>query len=87
MIPCTSCNRHIKSSETTCPFCGTHHVPPPRSKALASLNSAVAIVLTPFILAACYGAMPEVDNDGDGWNQGPDCDDRVAAINPDADEV
>ena len=46
----------------------------------------VGAVVTPFVLAACYGMPPGEDRDGDGWDEYMDCDDDNAAVNPDAAE-
>lgn len=49
-------------------------------------------VLTPIVLAACYGPPMKAaesvapDNDGDGFDSLVDCDDENAAVNPDATE-
>lgn len=29
LVPCSSCNRHVESEETSCPFCGAALVPRP----------------------------------------------------------
>ena len=47
MIECPSCRRHLRSSESSCPFC--------RSSSLDRVKTAVGIGLTTLVLAACYG--------------------------------
>jgi hypothetical protein len=44
---CPDCHRHLRETETACPFCA-------RSLPVTALK-VVAIVLTPIVLAACYG--------------------------------
>jgi hypothetical protein len=47
VITCPDCHRHLRETETACPFCA-------RSLPVTALKVAV-IVLTPLVLAACYG--------------------------------
>jgi hypothetical protein len=47
MTPCPHCHRHLRDSEATCPFCA-------RSLPVTVLK-VTAILLTPLVLAACYG--------------------------------
>ena len=48
MIQCEACGRHLRAQEKGCPFCRK-----PRTRNIAVAMSAV---LTPVVLAACYGA-------------------------------
>jgi len=76
LIPCPGCDRHVKSDETTCPFCqaalastrpcvGGCSGPPPARLARAALVAAGAALLG----AACqsqsvivpYGVSPQPD--------------------------
>lgn len=49
MISCPKCGRHHKLEETACPFCRS------KSSAKSVIGLAVTTVLTPVMLAACYG--------------------------------
>jgi hypothetical protein len=33
LVPCASCNRHVESEETACPFCGAALTPRPDARA------------------------------------------------------
>ncbi len=72
MKPCTDCGRHIRDQEDRCPFCSA---PGLGSK----IYGTVAAMLTPLVLAACYGGPPcegSTDVDGDGYTtECGDCDD------------
>ena len=82
MIACSDCGRHHRDDASACPFCAAPS--PLRSQVLRTLGA----VVTPLVLAACYGAPPGeiVDEDGDGFSTMEDCDDTNAAVNPDAAE-
>lgn len=94
MIRCQGCLRHIHDEESTCPFCGTS-ARRGMGKLVTTMGAGVAAV----ILAACYGPPAggwdgeiwddtgTADFDEDGFDEGVDCDDRDADINPDADEI
>lgn len=96
MVPCPSCNRHLRAADASCPFCGATRALP-FGRAFQAIGGAV----TTLVLAACYGAPPgsfdkvepdtamdtAVDADDDGFGADVDCDDANAAINPDAAEV
>ena len=56
MIPCTQCGRHHRVSEEKCPFCSS------RLPLKGPVGVAVATVLTPLVLAACYGGGPKLDD-------------------------
>jgi hypothetical protein len=49
MISCPKCGRHHKLDETACPFCRS------KSSAKSVIGLAMTTVLTPVVLAACYG--------------------------------
>jgi hypothetical protein len=51
MTPCPRCHRHLRDHETACPFCAA---PLPGSMSSTALKIA-AVILTPLVLAACYG--------------------------------
>ncbi len=51
MIPCKECGRHLRSSEEACPFCSAPGLG-------ARMLRTVGAVLTPVVLAACYGSAP-----------------------------
>lgn len=87
MVPCIRCHRHLLSRALPCPFCA--------APAAGRFGAALAVVMTPIVLAACYG-MPKdfhtgdstepADLDADGYNDLVDCDDANAAVNPGATE-
>lgn len=52
---CTTCSRHIRSTEGRCPFCDAPSTS--RSPARAVVMAAV-VVATGLTLAACYGGPP-----------------------------
>jgi predicted small secreted protein len=66
MISCPKCGRHHKLEETACPFCRR------KSSAKSVIGLAMTTVLTPVVLAACYGM-------GGAWK---DCDDTGNASDP-----
>lgn len=47
MTPCPRCHRHLRDTESSCPFC-TASLP-------ATVIKVTAVLLTPLVLAACYG--------------------------------
>jgi hypothetical protein len=57
MVPCPSCHRHVRDAEPSCPFCAaalpsfSSPVSPVAGKAI----KVAAVLLTPLVLAACYG--------------------------------
>lgn len=57
MIPCTRCGRHHNTSERRCPFCSSQRT------VFGTAGLAVATVLTPMVLAACYGCPPDKCDD------------------------
>lgn len=91
MNRCSSCQRHLREVESTCPFCGaTLRSLPER------LLQGVAASVTMVVLAACYGPPVSdkldtfdsgVDADLDGFFGTDDCDDNNSAVNPAAVEV
>ena len=70
MIPCTRCGRHHRVSEAKCPFCSR------RLPLKGPVGVAVATVLTPLVLAACYGGGPKLD---DLRDTGSDCWDEATS--------
>jgi len=94
MIPCSGCNRHLRATDATCPFCST------RVSVAGRAFQAVGGAVTALVLAACYGSPPgsylpkdtgpetgATDIDMDGYDADVDCDDADAAVNPGATEV
>lgn len=86
MNRCSSCHRHLREAESTCPFCGATL----RSLPERLLQGAAASV-TMVVLAACYGPPVTdkldtfdsgVDADQDGFFSRDDCDDNNSAVNP-----
>ena len=95
MNACRSCRRHLIHAEPTCPFCGADQ-PSGVARTLKRVGTGVMSVLTPMVLAACYGAPMNqmkvddtgaVDGDSDGYTTVDDCDDTNADIHPDATEL
>ena len=97
MITCGDCGRHHMQSEESCPFCGPRN--PRRGR---RMMTTIGAVMTPMVLAACYGqidrpyydtsdtgdtAAKQIDIDGDGFSSVDDCDDANAEVNPSAAEV
>jgi hypothetical protein len=91
MIPCPSCNRHVRSAESACPFCGTS-----RSLFLDRTFGVIGGAVTAMVLAACYGSpykpgdswdTSAVDADLDGFSVVEDCDDANGDVNPGALEI
>ena len=98
MIACGDCGRHHLESEASCPFCGPNT--PRRSN---RVMTAIGAVMTPMVLAACYGQVDvdpywdsgdsgdtsgdQVDVDGDGFMSADDCDDANPEVNPEATEI
>ena len=93
LVTCGGCSRPYFAHESACPFCS---VRPSRGAAATRLFMGV---MTPVVLAACYGSPgwyddtglsgdsgSSVDLDGDGWTNDLDCDDADEDVNPDADE-
>ena len=86
LVSCGSCERPYFATETRCPFCNSK---PRGGSGVAKLFMGV---MTPIVLAACYGgpgfeddtAAGPVDGDADGWTSDVDCDDANADVNPDA---
>lgn len=69
MFTCPSCDRHLLPGTTACPFCAA-------TGTVGRVAAAAALVVTPFVLAACYGGPPK-DYDGDNCDTSTDtaCDD------------
>lgn len=91
MVRCESCGRHMRVV-AVCPFCS--------APGLERLRAAAVVAMTPFVLAACYGAPPcdaahTVDADSDGFSTctdfgyltDEDCNDADGTINPSAPEI
>ena len=89
MHVCPSCERPLIHAEAACPFCQA-----PQGairRAAVSIGRGMMMVVTPIVLAACYGVPMEsgkaLDEDGDGYTFEEDCDDTDATVNPDATEI
>lgn len=89
MVPCSSCQRHVRSSDSICPFCGASSSGRRFSRAFNVIGGAVTAV----VLAACYGPPPgklddsspdtsAIDADADGSPSNVDCDDSNASMYP-----
>ena len=89
MQTCRACARHLIHAEPTCPFCGAAQ-PSALLRTLKRVSGGAMAVLTPMVLAACYGAPPknlvQEDADDDSYPVTEDCDDDNPDIHPDADE-
>ena len=75
--PCAACERHVRTHETVCPFCGTPRAPsdaqPPRS----GLRSRLAVVAgAALLVGACQGE-PESGGEGEGTSSGGEAGDQV----------
>ncbi|HNH49147.1 MAG TPA: putative metal-binding motif-containing protein [Myxococcota bacterium] len=92
MLRCPSCQRHLIHQESSCPFCGSA-ITSPLERAVKQVSAGVVLLLTPIVLAACYGPpggfkdTALTDGDGDGYDALVDCDDADAAVHPDAEEI
>jgi hypothetical protein len=65
MVVCDQCGRHHRVDEGRCPFCSKNRT------LLGSAGVALTTVLTPFILAACYGCPhPGCKGDTGWWDTG-----------------
>jgi hypothetical protein len=89
MIQCEGCRRYL-IDDAGCPFCKR----PVRSSGVR-LGALVMGMMTPVVLAACYGSPYVLDTktdsgitdvDGDGFDSIDDCDDGDADIYPGAAE-
>jgi hypothetical protein len=89
MVPCSNCQRHVRSTDSTCPFCGAS-----RGSTFTRAFNAFGGAVTAVVLAACYGPPPDTkiddsspdsavtDFDADGSPANVDCDDNNAARYP-----
>lgn len=91
---CTTCGRHVRVTELTCPHCGADRLAGGRSAAaiLLGLTLAGCGTLDPNMdVQAMYGEAEtgnQEDADGDGWTVAAgDCDDDDETIHPDATET
>lgn len=69
MVVCEGCGRHVRSVDAACPFCEA-----PASSRPSRLTLALGAILTPVVLAACYGGAPDDTGCDDG---DPMCDTDV----------
>ena len=88
MIECQDCHRHHFAQDAVCPFCKL------RRRRIEKARNVALLVLTPIVLAACYGGAPNdtndssdlddsaglMDVDGDGFIGDEDRDDRNAKV-------
>ncbi len=99
MKTCASCGTHVRTSDCTCPHCGT--------KAACSRGRMPAVALLGLAIAACGGdgtdtadtagdepvmqpdyGVPDTDEDGDGYGaETGDCDDANPDVHPGAVET
>jgi hypothetical protein len=74
LVPCPSCERHLRASETTCPFCGSavdlSGLPPPalpnRRLSRAALVAFGATIAAGVAATSCGGDTDEPDKGGSG---------------------
>ena len=74
LVPCPSCERHVRASETTCPFCGStvdlSGVPPPalpnRRLGRAALVAFGATIAAGVATTSCGGDTDEPGRGGSG---------------------
>lgn len=91
LLPCTSCARHVRASETSCPFCAASLVaqataatssPPGRRLSRAALfalgASAAAVAACSGSVTALYGAPPSDGGALDGSRDASGDDDGQA---------
>ena len=79
MVVCDSCGRHVRDAEAACPFCEG-----PATKRPNRLTLALGAILTPVVLAACYGGAP--DETGDPCpDTDPACDTDTSDTDADTD--
>lgn len=85
---CDSCGTLVLHER--CPHCDR-----PRAALPGKASTLAAMALMGLSFSGCvvddgavalYGA-PVTDEDGDGWNDGEDCDDSDASIHPEAEET
>ena len=90
LVPCASCARHVRVSETACPFCAAPLVPSAttarsaapgkrlsRAAMFALGASAAAVAACSGSVTALYGAPP---SDGGALDGGNDAADDVQAV-------
>ncbi|MDP3275634.1 MAG: zinc ribbon domain-containing protein [Deltaproteobacteria bacterium] len=69
LVPCSSCGRHVRSSDSACPFCGTaltHVTPVSATTPGARLGrNATFVFATTLALAACSPGTPGTDGGSD----------------------
>ena len=63
LVPCAGCSRHVRASDTACPFCAspvTHSVErtPSAGRATRVVVALAAALTASASLAACYGGPP-----------------------------
>jgi len=99
---CTACNHHYVASESSCPHCSKKSFRPVQKASWAVLlglsltacgetekDTATDDTSTSVVepeMSALYG-VPNVDNDGDGYEMDVDCNDDDPDIHPDAEEI
>ncbi|MCA9568220.1 MAG: hypothetical protein KC656_10270 [Myxococcales bacterium] len=87
MTPCPCCGAPVVPG-TVCPICGDRGARRARVPGVAMVLLGLSAFDGVSCTQAMYGvAVTEVDDDGDGWYTGQDCDDTNADIHPDATEI
>ena len=66
LVPCSACNRHARTTESACPFCGGALTRArPRRRADKRLGRA-GLVIASLVLGACGSGQPQVEDPPEG---------------------